>query len=102
MKIMQDSPIRFPGLFGDWEFTVGSVALDWVHARVEVNLVALRSPCDAFYIVLIVGSKFLHETSEILRVEVSKNFFHICYEKALLVGFITVSFHTDEGDHICY
>jgi len=29
MKIMEDSPIRFPGLFGDWEFTVGSVALDW-------------------------------------------------------------------------
>ena len=69
-----------------------------IHARVEVNLVALRSPCDAFYIVLIVGSEFLHETSEILRVKVSKNLFHVGYEKTLLVGFITVSFHADEGE----
>ncbi len=27
VSIMRDSPIRFPGLFGDWEFTVSSVAL---------------------------------------------------------------------------
>ena len=27
LSIMDDSPIRFPGLFGDWEFTVSSVAL---------------------------------------------------------------------------
>ena len=26
LSIMDDSPIRFPGLFGDWEFTVSSVA----------------------------------------------------------------------------
>ena len=26
MAIMTDSPIRFPGLFGDWEFTLSSVA----------------------------------------------------------------------------
>ena len=28
MKIMTDSPIRFPGLLGDWEFTMSSKALD--------------------------------------------------------------------------
>jgi len=28
MKIMTDSPIRFPGLFGDWTFTASSKALD--------------------------------------------------------------------------
>ena len=27
LSIMDDSPIRFPGLFGDWEFTASSVAL---------------------------------------------------------------------------
>ena len=26
MHIMTDSPIRFPGLFGDWEFTASSTA----------------------------------------------------------------------------
>lgn len=29
MHIMTDSPIRFPGLFGDWAFTVGAKALDF-------------------------------------------------------------------------
>ncbi len=28
MQIMTDSPIRFPGLFGDWTFTIGSKALN--------------------------------------------------------------------------
>ncbi len=28
MQIMTDSPIRFPGLFGDWAFTISSKALD--------------------------------------------------------------------------
>ena len=28
MRAVTDSPISFPGLFGDWEFTVGSKALD--------------------------------------------------------------------------
>ena len=28
MQIMTDSPIRFPGLFGDWAFTVSAKALD--------------------------------------------------------------------------
>ncbi len=28
MRAMTDSPISFPGLFGDWEFTVSSKALD--------------------------------------------------------------------------
>ncbi len=28
MKVMTDSPIRFPGLLGDWEFTMSSKALD--------------------------------------------------------------------------
>jgi len=28
MHAMTDSPIRFPGLFGDWEFTMSSKALD--------------------------------------------------------------------------
>ncbi len=28
MRAMTDSPISFPGLFGDWEFTAGSRALD--------------------------------------------------------------------------
>ena len=28
MSIMTDSPIRFPGLFGDWAFTLSSKALD--------------------------------------------------------------------------
>ncbi len=27
MTVMKDSPISFPGLFGDWQFRVGSVAL---------------------------------------------------------------------------
>ena len=26
MSIMTDSPIRFPGLFGDWAFTASSTA----------------------------------------------------------------------------
>ena len=29
MRAMTDSPIRFPGLFGDWEFTISSKALDF-------------------------------------------------------------------------
>lgn len=29
MHIMTDSPIRFPGLFGDWAFTAGAKALDF-------------------------------------------------------------------------
>ena len=28
MHAMTDSPIRFPGLFGDWTFTASSKALD--------------------------------------------------------------------------
>ena len=28
VRIMADSPIRFPGLFGDWAFTASSKALD--------------------------------------------------------------------------
>ena len=28
MRAMTDSPISFPGLFGDWEFTISSKALD--------------------------------------------------------------------------
>lgn len=28
MQIMTDSPIRFPGLFGDWAFTIGSKAIN--------------------------------------------------------------------------
>ena len=28
MRVMTNSPISFPGLFGDWEFTAGEVALD--------------------------------------------------------------------------
>ena len=28
MQIMTDSPIRLPGLFGDWAFTARSKALD--------------------------------------------------------------------------
>lgn len=28
MQIMTDSPIRFPGLFGDWAFTASAKALD--------------------------------------------------------------------------
>ena len=28
MRAMTDSPISFPGLFGDWEFTMSSKALD--------------------------------------------------------------------------
>ena len=28
MKIMTDSPIRFPGLFGDWAITISSKAID--------------------------------------------------------------------------
>ena len=29
--IMTDSPIRFPGLFGDWAFTASSKAIDVGH-----------------------------------------------------------------------
>ena len=28
---MTDSPIRFPGLFGDWAFTISSKAIDVGH-----------------------------------------------------------------------
>ena len=28
MRAITDSPISFPGLFGDWEFTLSSKALD--------------------------------------------------------------------------
>ena len=28
MRAVTDSPISFPGLFGDWEFTLSSKALD--------------------------------------------------------------------------
>ena len=28
MKIMTDSPIRFPGLFGDWTITLSSKAIN--------------------------------------------------------------------------
>ena len=28
MRAITDSPIRFPGLFGDWTFTASSKALD--------------------------------------------------------------------------
>ena len=28
MRVMTDSPISFPGLFGEWEFTAGEVALN--------------------------------------------------------------------------
>ena len=31
MQIMTDSPIRFPGLFGDWAFTISSKAIDVGH-----------------------------------------------------------------------
>ena len=31
MNVLKDSPISFPGLFGDWQFTAGSVALNIGH-----------------------------------------------------------------------
>lgn len=31
MTIMKDSPISFPGLFGDWQFTAGSIAIPIGH-----------------------------------------------------------------------
>ena len=31
VRIMTDSPIRFPGLFGDWTFTASSKAIDVGH-----------------------------------------------------------------------
>jgi phosphatidylglycerol:prolipoprotein diacylglycerol transferase len=47
MKIMTDSPIRFPGLLGDWEFTMSSKALDigngiyWYGILIAAGLLAL-------------------------------------------------------------
>ena len=32
--IMTDSPIRFPGLFGDWTFTASSKAVSYTHLDV--------------------------------------------------------------------
>ena len=48
MKIVTDSPIRFPGLFGDWAFTVGKKALSIGHGVYWYGLLIALGLCLAF------------------------------------------------------
>ncbi len=52
MRIMTDSPISFPGLFGDWQFTASSVALHigsrsiyWYGILITLGLVLALALC---------------------------------------------------------
>ena len=51
MHAMTDSPISFPGLFGDWEFTVSSKALDigggiyWYGILIALGLLLAMAFC---------------------------------------------------------
>ena len=51
MQILTDSPIRFPGLFGDWAFTVSSKALDfgngvyWYGILIALGVILAMSFC---------------------------------------------------------
>ena len=48
MSIMTDSPIRFPGLFGDWAFTAGKKALDIGHGIYWYGIFITLGLCLAF------------------------------------------------------
>ena len=52
MRIMTDSPISFPGLFGDWQFTASSAALHigsrsiyWYGILITLGLVLALALC---------------------------------------------------------
>ena len=52
MSIMTDSPIRFPGLFGDWAFTasstafhIGGKAIYWYGILIALGVLAARAFC---------------------------------------------------------
>jgi len=51
MRVMTNSPISFPGLFGDWEFTAGEVALDigkgiyWYGIIIAFGVIAAVALC---------------------------------------------------------
>ena len=51
MNIQYDSPISFPGLFGDWEFTASSKALDigngiyWYGILITLGVVLAAALC---------------------------------------------------------
>lgn len=51
MRVMTNSPISFPGLFGDWELTAGEVALDigkgiyWYGIIIAVGVLAAVALC---------------------------------------------------------
>ena len=51
MRAMTNSPISFPGLFGDWEFTAGEVALDigkgiyWYGIIIAIGVLAATALC---------------------------------------------------------
>ena len=51
MRVMTNSPISFPGLFGDWEFTASEVALDigkgiyWYGIIIAVGVLAATALC---------------------------------------------------------
>ena len=53
MRAMTDSPISFPGLFGDWEFTMSSKALDigngiyWYGILIALGVVVFSSAAIA-------------------------------------------------------
>lgn len=48
MSIMTDSPIRFPGLFGDWAFTVPEKALNIGHGVYWYGILIALGLCLAF------------------------------------------------------
>ena len=51
MRVMTDSPISFPGLFGDWEFTASEIALDigagiyWYGIIIAIGVLAGTALC---------------------------------------------------------
>ena len=52
MSIMTDSPIRFPGLFGDWAFTasstafhIGGKAIYWYGILIALGVLAALAFC---------------------------------------------------------
>ena len=51
MRVMTDSPISFPGLFGEWEFTAGEVALNigngiyWYGIIIAIGVIAGTALC---------------------------------------------------------
>lgn len=52
MSIMTDSPIRFPGLFGDWAFTASEKALDIGHGIYWYGILIALGLCLAYFFCL--------------------------------------------------